>query len=265
MAVSMVLPPAAAIALTALLVLEHTRLPKPSDLVCLYLVSSILCDAISLTLPPSNPHPAGGGQVATLARCVGYSLLLVLEHFRPHAVLRDPDSEFELSPEERSSLLSRAFFSWINPFLNKGYNNLILDEELPPLGKGLKPELTRAAMLQAWEQRGLSISPCSFGKKLTWPHSHSGNKNNPPPGVAQMHLASHGRRCRAASRPNPVPVLAAPPDQAFHQIRLNRLRLFFNTHRLLAHRILHRRLRRPRRMSPPPFPLPTRPNPPTSS
>lgn len=154
----MALPAAAVIALTALLYLEHTRSPKPSDLVCLYLVSSILCDAVALTLPPSRPHPAGG-QVTVLARSVGYSLLLALEHFRSRAVSSGPDADPELSPEERSSLLSRAFFSWINPFLNKGYKNLILDEELPPLGRGLKPELTRAAMLLAWEQRGLSIFP----------------------------------------------------------------------------------------------------------
>lgn len=153
MAVSMALSAVAAFSLTALLVLEHSRSPKPSDLVCLYLVSSILCDVVTLTLPPSKPHPSGG-QVAVLARCGGYLLLLVLEHFRPLAVLRDPDADPKLSPEEKSSLLSRAFFSWINPFLNKGYKNLILDEELPPLGKGLKPELTRAAMLLAWEQRG---------------------------------------------------------------------------------------------------------------
>ena len=107
--------------------------------------------------------------MVVLARCVGYSLLLVLEHFRPRAVLRDPDADLELSPEERSSLLSRAFFSWINPILKKGYNNLILDEELPPLRKGLKPELTRATMLRAWEKRSPSMFPCSSVKKLMSP------------------------------------------------------------------------------------------------
>jgi hypothetical protein len=119
--------------------------------------------------------------VAVLARCVGYSLLLVLEHFRPRAVLRDPDADLEFSPEEKSSLLSRAFFCWINPFLNKGYNNVILDEELPPLRKGLKPELTRATMLQAWEQRGLAMLPCSFVKKLTSPSQPCRKQKRPSP------------------------------------------------------------------------------------
>ncbi|KAK1831127.1 ABC transporter, partial [Podospora conica] len=147
----------AAIALTVLLILEHTRSPRPSDLACLYLVSSILCDAVAITVPHGMSPLPGRNNRDVRARFKWYLLLLVLEHIGPRGVAEDSGSSSDLSPEEKSTLLQRAFFSWINPFLYKGYRNLILDEELPPLGRSLKPELTRARMLRAWEQRCLCI------------------------------------------------------------------------------------------------------------
>jgi hypothetical protein len=60
----------------------------------------------------------------------------------------------EQSPEEASGVLSRLFFAWINPILLRGYKSMLDTYDLPPLGLDMSAELSREAMLQAWNKRG---------------------------------------------------------------------------------------------------------------
>ncbi|KAK5626723.1 hypothetical protein RRF57_002438 [Xylaria bambusicola] len=137
----------AALGLSALLFLEQQRSHKASDLAVLYLCASILCDVLYLTMPAkptSNLRPV-------VARCTVNSVLLVWECFIKRSAFRDVGSR--LLPEDMRSVLSRMLFIWINPILSRGYRNMLLPQDVPPLSDDMKSEYTRTTMLQAWSQR----------------------------------------------------------------------------------------------------------------
>jgi ATP-binding cassette subfamily C (CFTR/MRP) protein 1 len=141
----------AALGLSPLLFLEQKRSLKPSDLATLYLVASILCDVVLLANPVGiTDHTKTSRPV--LARCLMHLTLLIFEcHSKRSTSSVLGESQ---SPEELSGVLSRAFFTWINPILFQGYKNLLVDQDLPPLSQDLKPKVIRKAILQAWDQRG---------------------------------------------------------------------------------------------------------------
>ncbi|CAG8955431.1 hypothetical protein HYFRA_00010296 [Hymenoscyphus fraxineus] len=136
----------ATLGLSILLLLEQQRSYKPSDLVTLYLVAAIICDTAFLTVPSSRSRITISHPV--LARCVGHSVVLILQSFLRPAVYNvtiDPES-----PEEANGVLGRVFFTWINPILHQGYKNLLIDEDLPVLSHDIKPEATRKKILAIW-------------------------------------------------------------------------------------------------------------------
>ncbi len=143
----------AALGLSVLLFLEQQRSHKASDLAILHLSASMLCDALYLTMPAkptSNSRPV-------VVRCTIYSVLLVWECFVKRSVFHDIGSR--LLPEDMRSVLSRLLFIWINPILSRGYRNMLLPQDVPPLSEDMKSEYTRATMLQAWSQRGSLATP----------------------------------------------------------------------------------------------------------
>jgi ATP-binding cassette, subfamily C (CFTR/MRP), member 1 len=141
----------AGLGLSPLLFQEQRRSPKPSDLAILYLVASILCDVVLLTVPFGNATHAAVWR-PVFVRCLMHLALLMLESFgkRPtFRVLGNPQS-----PEELSGVLNRTFFTWINPILLQGYKDILVDQDLPPLTRDIDPKVTRHSMLQSWNERG---------------------------------------------------------------------------------------------------------------
>ncbi|KAK0641279.1 ABC transporter type 1, transmembrane domain-containing protein [Cercophora newfieldiana] len=137
----------ASLALAFLLSQEHQRLSRPSDLAVLYLLLSIICDGVALTVS----SPVILSRQPLLVRLLGHLVLLLLEYLGPCAPPTPEDAK--LSAEEQSTIVSRAFFGWVNPILAKGYKNILIHEDLPPLSRGMSPEAAREAMIQAWSQR----------------------------------------------------------------------------------------------------------------
>ncbi|KAI1179905.1 putative ABC transporter [Nemania sp. FL0916] len=140
----------AAIGLSLLQIQEIQRSPTASDLVTLYLLASILCDIIYLTLPSEFVAP-GIFSIPISLQCCIYSLNLVFGRCARNTLSNDLKSQ--RAPDETYGVLNRVLFTWINPLLLHGYRRLIVDQDLPPLSQDLDPELTRRAMLQAWSQR----------------------------------------------------------------------------------------------------------------
>ncbi|KAB5582239.1 putative ABC transporter [Coniochaeta sp. 2T2.1] len=101
---------------------------------------------------------------ALLSRCTRFSVLSPLSvRLGLHLVIlvllttgNHPSQEhdgLERAPEEVNGVLSRTFFTWINPILVKGYKKILVHEDAPPLRTDMRPELTREAMLRDWERR----------------------------------------------------------------------------------------------------------------
>ncbi|KAF7943713.1 uncharacterized protein EAE97_005783 [Botrytis byssoidea] len=148
--ISLLASSGAAFGLSLLLVLEQQRSLRPSDLAILYLVPSIICDVLLLTMP-SKIQAVSRASRPILARCLIHSTLFVFEicDKRPSA----SSSSNLRSPEESRSVLDRVLYTWINPILLQGYTNILVDQDLPRLSRDMKPEFTRKAMLQTWSRR----------------------------------------------------------------------------------------------------------------
>jgi ATP-binding cassette subfamily C (CFTR/MRP) protein 1 len=141
----------ATLGLSLLLLQEQQLSPKASDLATLYLLASVLCDSVYLTMPTESAGHTNTSRPLIL-RCCIHSVLLVLESRAKH--LAFSILSMDQSPEELHGVLSRVLFTWINPILLQGYKNILIDQDLPSLSQDIKPEFTRKAILQAWFQRG---------------------------------------------------------------------------------------------------------------
>ncbi|KAK4233232.1 P-loop containing nucleoside triphosphate hydrolase protein [Achaetomium macrosporum] len=128
---------------TQALVKTQRRASKPSDLATLYLLASVICDLVALTVPFVVDRPPA-------ARCLLHALLLALECLVPRD---NPPGIPRRAPEDESGILSKLFFGWINPVLLRGYRSLLLSYELPPLSRDLSAKRSRQAMLDSWSRR----------------------------------------------------------------------------------------------------------------
>lgn len=130
---------------------EHRRSIRPSTLLNLYLLISLFCDIIQartwflLRNAPIFAAVCTAGIIIKL-------LLLVLEAQSKRAILGS--SHRNLSPEETSGILNRAFLWWINSVLVTGYQKLLTTDDLPPLGHDLASDQIREKMQRAWDLRG---------------------------------------------------------------------------------------------------------------
>lgn len=152
---------AAALGLSLLLFLEQRRSAGPSDLAVLYLLACVGSDVMLLTMPAQG-FAGPRVQKPAVMRLSLYSALLLLE-----TAGKGCDRLGE-SPEESHGVLSRAFFTWINPILLKGYRTILVQDDLPPVRSDMRPERTREAMIRAWNERGRHYSlPVLKFMKLT--------------------------------------------------------------------------------------------------
>ncbi|KAL8774136.1 MAG: hypothetical protein Q9209_001244 [Squamulea sp. 1 TL-2023] len=156
------------LALGVLSYVEHQRTVRPSQLIELYLLFSLLFDAArvrTLWLQGYNDDPA---VVSTLALVFKF-MLLVVEAQKKHKSLR---TKWECqSPEATSGLFGRTLFLWLNRLFRKGYGNSLSVEELLPLDKQLMSNYLYDKLQQPWANVAKK-SPRSllmlFFKRLKW-------------------------------------------------------------------------------------------------
>ncbi|KAI0889767.1 ABC transporter [Annulohypoxylon maeteangense] len=141
---------AAASVLCVLSWLKHRRSIRPSDTIIIYLVACLIRDCFEL---PSSIRGQSDWlmQDPILAQLVLETSLLATETLQKDLIKKS--SNEDVSSEEKSSILGRTFFWWINPILYEGYHNVLLGYDLPSIDAKLLSKPTRAAALLAWEQR----------------------------------------------------------------------------------------------------------------
>lgn len=149
---------AACVGLFPLLLFEHTRSIRPSDLAVIYLVVTLSCDALKFcteVFADSTFHyvylPLRWFWPIILNICIKLALLVV-EGQGKKQILRDPSRQY--SPEELAGVLSRTFFWWINPILAQGRREILTEDTLPPVDHTLSSKNLRRKALLAWDQRG---------------------------------------------------------------------------------------------------------------
>jgi ATP-binding cassette, subfamily C (CFTR/MRP), member 1 len=139
----------AALGLSALLVQEQRTYHNASDRAKLYLLCIAICDAVYLAMPTKSERDSNT-TLPIVVRCVGHSMLFLLECWTGRPTI----GAVSRSPEDVYGVLSRAFFTWINPLLVQGYRNVLVDQDLTPLARDMKPALTRKTILESWARRG---------------------------------------------------------------------------------------------------------------
>ncbi|WYZ44670.1 hypothetical protein EsH8_VII_001106 [Colletotrichum jinshuiense] len=140
----------ACVGLCPLLVLEHSRSVKPSDLAVVYLLGTLACDSIQLgTTVYGNGISAVEGPA--IANIFVKFVLLVTESQGKGTILRGPHGQWP--PELLAGILDRTFFWWINSILAQGNQKILTEDNLPPLDPQLSSELLRHRALKAWDQR----------------------------------------------------------------------------------------------------------------
>ncbi|KAI2473576.1 ABC transporter [Annulohypoxylon bovei var. microspora] len=130
--------------------LKHRRSIRPPDLIILYLVACLIRDTLEL---PSTIQGQSDWlmQDPILAQLVLEASLLAAENLQKDLIRESPSED--VSSEEKSNILGRTFFWWINPILYEGYHNVLLGYELPSIDTKLLSKPTRISALRAWEQR----------------------------------------------------------------------------------------------------------------
>ncbi|KAK1564091.1 P-loop containing nucleoside triphosphate hydrolase protein [Colletotrichum navitas] len=140
----------ASIGLCLLVCLEHGRSIKPSDLATLYLLFSSSCDAARLGAIIQHNGDSFHFWLSVVNVCLEL-LLLVIECQGKQDILRTPREQH--SPEELAGILNRIFFWWINSILWKGYRNVLIGDNLPPIDSKLSSRALRQQAQQAWDLR----------------------------------------------------------------------------------------------------------------
>jgi len=127
---------------------EHKWSVRPSDTLVLYLVMSVMSDAVWLTLPSYLDKSASIG----LQLFLKLALLILESRSKRSALL---ESYKDLPPEECAGILSRTFFWWITGLLSKGYReNLSGRDGLPAIDPVLSSGTLREKAITSWSQQG---------------------------------------------------------------------------------------------------------------
>ncbi|KAL7813269.1 P-loop containing nucleoside triphosphate hydrolase protein [Trichoderma aethiopicum] len=131
---------------------EHKRSIRPSSLIVLYLMLTIVFDTFELTYPGFANVPNGGRNHAFLvAEIASRVAILGFESQNKTSILRSEYSK--TSPEETAGLISSLLFWWLNGLLSRGNRSMLRGSHLPPLDSELEAEGLRQKILETWENR----------------------------------------------------------------------------------------------------------------
>jgi ATP-binding cassette, subfamily C (CFTR/MRP), member 1 len=140
-----------ALAMYPLSYLEHTRSVRPSTLLEVYLLVSLLLNipqARTLFLRHNEPTAIAAIFVATIGAML---IVWILEARNKTKDLKEPYKEYP--PEATHGVWNRTFFLWLNPLLVKGFKKLLSLDDLWQTLPNLSSEKLRDEMQVVWDRR----------------------------------------------------------------------------------------------------------------
>jgi ATP-binding cassette subfamily C (CFTR/MRP) protein 1 len=138
---------AAALGVSVLVVVEHTKTVRPSTLTSLYLLTAILVGGTELRTLHLRGYVPIICQILA-GDLVVKAVLLILESQPKQRILKLGTI---YSPEETSGVFNRAVLQWLNPFFRKGYSSILTQQDVFPLDERLRSANIRDQMVQCWE------------------------------------------------------------------------------------------------------------------
>lgn len=138
-------------AICALTCLEHRRSVRPSTIISIYLLFSILFDiAQCRTLWLLGEFNATLAPLLTAMLAVKL-VMLVLELQSKRGSLKS--SWRHLAPESTSGIVSRAVFWWLNSLLFQGFRAILSPNDLYDIDEQLRSEVLGNKLISAWKSR----------------------------------------------------------------------------------------------------------------
>jgi len=129
--------------------LEHTRAIRPSSLLNIYLLVSLVFDAVQVrTLYLKNVDPSILGLFTADVAIKLAFLLLESKSKRSH--LKAPYNAY--SPETTSGIFNRSFFWWLNPVVVTGFRKILTLDDLFESDPELLSEPLLHQMQQSWKK-----------------------------------------------------------------------------------------------------------------
>lgn len=203
---------------------EHGRSVKPSTLLTLYLVASIICDSINLA-----SIYQGHAETRTLALLTASSglkaILLILECLNKRSYLREPYKTLPL--EQTAADLNRVFLFWMNGQIWQGHIKLLSVADLPTLDYDIKSRGLRTRMIEAWDKTGTRLpsrktdlcsilSDCLHGRSQTqaWKRQCNASAQSPLPLFWYRHACSY----HPPASLDGIPIYAAHTYQPHHPV-----------------------------------------------
>lgn len=147
---------AAALSLAALAILlllsylEHGRNIRPSSILLIYLVFSMLFDA-TRTRTIYLIEPFSVLSILSVISTVTKLLILVLESWEKAKYIQRP-VRVPYGPEDTSSVLNRGVFFWLNRLLLNGARSTLLPKDLYCLSQGMDTNSLASPFLATWER-----------------------------------------------------------------------------------------------------------------
>jgi hypothetical protein len=154
----------AALSFVALLGVDHVRNVRPSTILLLFLLASVITEAVQIRTLYIRSYVV---QIArlTCANLACRALLLVLETTSKVSHLKVNKDDY--SPEEFSSIFSRSTFWWLNPMLWAGNRKILSLQDLYPLNLALNSKDLQTRILYFWGKRILHLFDSCI-QKTNW-------------------------------------------------------------------------------------------------
>lgn len=136
-------------AVIALSWFEHNKAIRPSTLLNLYLLFSIIFDVVQVrTLYLRHDDSAILGLFT--ASISIKTILLLLEARTKRGYLKHPYNKF--SPETTSGIFNHSFFWWLSPVLTTGFKNILTVNDLVATDQELLSESLQNQMQSSWNK-----------------------------------------------------------------------------------------------------------------
>ncbi|KAK6823100.1 hypothetical protein RU639_006189 [Aspergillus parasiticus] len=129
---------------------EDERSVRPSSLLAIYLLFTLLFDVVqtrTLWLSPGNLLVPSLFTASVAAKTV----MVLFESLGKQKYLIGPYQD--LPPESTSGIVNRSFMWWLNRLFFRGFRSLLTTEDLDHLDKPLKSAATAPKALRAWALR----------------------------------------------------------------------------------------------------------------
>jgi hypothetical protein len=136
------------IAIIALVILEHRRTVRPSYLLCLYLLSSLVVSGIEMRTILLRKYAVLTAHLHSVT--LASKLALLILELLPKPLY--PKYRDDYSPEELASVFSDIFLWWINPIFRTGSRKILEMSDIYPLPHELRSNSSRTRFDKIWLQ-----------------------------------------------------------------------------------------------------------------